>query len=135
MTAQGKINILGIVLLPFAAVLGAALATSNGVFQAYTATYVFLFALNLVISLPAALLSYLFLRRSTGDLPRWIAILPTLVPVTVGSVWYLYRGLVPALVAPGAEYVGAPQYLIVGLLAVTFVVLVLRLTGIAPRTA
>jgi hypothetical protein len=135
MTTQGKLNLLGIVLLPTTAMLGAFFATSNGVLDAYPATYVFLFALNCVISLPAGLLSYLFLRRSSGNISRWIAILPTLVPVVIGSAWYLWRGMVPAAVAPGAEYIGAPQYLLVGMLIVTLIVLLLRLTGIAPRTA
>lgn len=135
MTTQGKLNLLGMILLPTAAMLGTALATANGVLEAYPATYGFLFALNCVISIPAALLSYLFLRRSSGNVSRWIAILPTLVPVVWGSAWYIWRGLAPAAVAPGAEYIGAPQYLLVGMLVVTFVVLLLRLTGIAPRTA
>ena len=135
MMTQGKLNLLGIVALPAAAVLGAMLAKMNGVFEAYSDTYVFVFMLNLVITLPAALLSWLFLRRLTGDTARWIAILPTLVPVVVGSVWYLWRGLVPATVAPGAEYVGAPQYLLVAFLIVTFLVLLVRVTGIVPRTA
>lgn len=135
MTTQGKLNLLGIVLLPAAAMTGAALATINGAFAAYGATYIFLFALNCVITLPAALLSALFLRRSLGNTSRWIAILPTVVPVLIGSVWYLWRGIMPASVAPGAEYVGAPQYLLIIVLAVTFLVLVLRVTGIVPRTA
>jgi len=50
-------------------------------------------------------------------------------------VWYLWRGIMPASVAPGAEYIGAPQYLLVGMLVVTFLVLVIRVTGIVPRTA
>ena len=135
MTTQGKLNLLGIVLLPAAAMAGAALATINGVFEAYGDTYIFLFILNCVITLPAALLSALFLRRSLGNTSRWIAILPTLVPVVIGSVWYLWRGIMPASVAPGAEYIGAPQYLLIAMLAVTFLVLILRVTGIVPRTA
>jgi hypothetical protein len=134
MTTQGKINLLGIVLLPGAAVLGAALATSNGVFNAYTNTYIFIFALNLVITLPAALFSGLFLRRSYGDKSRWIAIMPTLIPVAIGSFWYIWRGVSPATVAPGAEYIGAPQYLMVALVLVTFVVLLIRVTGVVART-
>ena len=134
MTTQGKLNLLGIVLLPAAAVLGAAIATSNGVFQAGTDTYIFIFALNCVVTLPAVLLSSLFLRRSLGKKSRWIAILPTLVPVAIGSFWYVWRGISPAVVAPGAEYIGAPQYLVVILLAVSFAVLLVRVTGMVPRT-
>jgi hypothetical protein len=133
MTTQGKINLLGIVLLPAAAVLGAALATANGAFRAYSDTYVFVFLLNLVITLPAAGLSGLFLRRSYGNKSRWIASLPMLVPVAIGSVWYIARGISPAKVAPGAEYIGAPQYLMVALVAVAFVVLLIRVTGLVSR--
>jgi len=133
MTTQGKLNLLGIILLPGAAVLGAALATSNGVFNAYTDTYIFIFALNCVVTLPAALLSGLFLRRSLGNKSRWIAILPTLVPVAIGSYWYIWRGISPAAVGPVAAYIGAPQYLIVILLAISFLVLLIRVTGIVSR--
>lgn len=135
MTTQGKVNFLGIFMLPLAAIVGAALAAANGVFEPYRATYVFLFALNLVITVPAALFSAVLLRRSSGNTARWLAILPTLVPVVIGSVWYLSRGLVPASVAPGAEYIGAPQYLLIAVLVVFFFVLVLRVTGLVPRTA
>ena len=133
MTTQGKLNLLAIILLPAAAVLGAAIATSNGVFRAYTDTYIFIFALNCVVTLPAALFSGLFLRKSLGNKSRWLAILPTLVPVAIGSFWYIWRGISPAPVAPGAEYIGAPQYLLVTLLVVTFIVLLLRVTGIVSR--
>ncbi len=133
MTTQGKINLLGIVFLPAAAVLGAALATANGAFRAYSDTYIFIFLINCIITLPAAGFSALFLRRSTGERARWIAILPTLVPAAIGSVWYIGRGISPAKVAPGAEYIGAPQYLMVALVAVTFVVLLIRVTGLVSR--
>ena len=133
MTTQGKLNLLAIILLPAAAVLGSAIATSNGVFRAYTDTYIFIFALNCVVTLPAALFSGLFLRKSLGNKSRWLAILPTLVPVAIGSFWYIWRGISPAPVAPGAEYIGAPQYLLVTLLVVTFIVLLLRVTGIVSR--
>jgi hypothetical protein len=133
MTTQGKINLLGIVLLPVAAVLGAVIGTAKGTFNAYSATYIFLFGVNLVITLPAAALSGLFLRRSLGDKSRWIAILPILVPVAIGSVWYIWRGIFPAQVAPGHEYIGAPQYLMVAMIAVAFLVLLVRVTGLVPR--
>ena len=94
MTKQGKINLLGLVFLPAAAVLGAALATMNGAFNAYGATYAFVFMMNCVITIPAVLLSGLFLRWSGGEKSRWIAIAPMLVPVAIGSVWYIWRGLI-----------------------------------------
>jgi len=59
--------------------------------------------------------------------------MPMLVPVAIGSYWYIWRGISPAAVAPGAEYIGAPQYLIVILLAISFLVLLIRVTGIVSR--
>jgi hypothetical protein len=133
MTKQGTINLAGVVLLPAAAVLGAALATMNGAFNAYGATYVFVIIINCIITIPAALLSGLLLRWSGGDRSRWVAILPMLVPVAIGSVWYIWRGIIPAAVAPGAEYIGAPQYLMVIMLVAAFIALLLRVTGIVSR--
>ena len=40
-----------------------------------------------------------------------------------------------AEVAPGAEYIGAPQYLLLVVFGLTVLVLLLRLTGLVPRTA
>lgn len=135
MTKQARYNLLGVITLPVAAVIAAAIATANGVFNAYGATYVFLFALNCAVTIPAALISALLLRSSEGELARWVAILPTWVPVIYGSVWYIWRAVFPAKVAAGAEYIGALQYLLIALLLVTFVVVLLRLTRLVPRTA
>lgn len=134
MTKHARYNLLGMLLLPVAALVAAAIATANGVWNAYAATYVFLFALNFAVTLPAALISGFLLRRSSGELSRWIAILPTLAPAVYGSVWYLWRAFFPAPVAPGAEYIGALQYLLIALLAVTFAVLLIRVTRLVPRT-
>jgi hypothetical protein len=122
------------VLLPLAAVLAAAIATANGVWNAYGDTYITVGILNSIITVPAAFFSWLFLRRSSGDRARMIAIMPTLVPAVWGSVWYLWYAFFPAEIAAGAEYLGAPQYLFVAMLATIFLVLLLRLTGLAPRT-
>jgi hypothetical protein len=134
MTKQGKLNLLAMFLLPVGAIIGARLATASGVWLAYGDTYVYVFAMNAIITVPAALMSGLFLRRSTGERARWIAILPTVLPAIYGAVWYIWRGIFPAEVAAGAEYLGAPQYLLIGMLAITLLVLLVRLTGLAPRT-
>jgi hypothetical protein len=134
MTKQGKLNLLAMLLLPVGAIIGARLATATGVWLAYGDTYVAIFALNCVISVPAALISGLFLRRSLGERARWIAILPTVLPAVYGAVWYLFRGIFPAEVAAGAEYLAAPQYLLIAMLAITFLVLLVRVTRLAPRT-
>lgn len=135
MTKQGKFNLLGIFLLPFAACVGAAIATANGVWNAYGATYQFLFGLNFGFMLVVGLLSGLLLLWSKGDRSRWLAVAPTLLTAVYGALWYIGRGIVPAEVAPGAEYIGALQYLLIIALATVFVVLVLRVTGIVQRTA
>lgn len=135
MSKQGVLNLIGMLLLPLAAMAGARLATSSGVWQAYGDTYLYIFIINSVITVPAALISGFLLRRSTGTLARWISITPTVLPAGYGAIWYIWRGLFPAEVAAGAEYIGAPQYLLIGMLAITLLVLLLRVTGLAPRSA
>ena len=133
MTKQGALNLAGMLLLPVTVVIAAAIATANGVWNAYADTYIYLFFMNCVVTVPAAFFSWLFLRRSIGSGPRLFAIMPTLIPAVYGSVWYLWRALFPSAVAPGAEYIGALQYLLVGMLITTFIVLLLRVTGLVPR--
>jgi hypothetical protein len=133
MTKHGALNLMAMILLPVAAVLAAAIATMNGVWKAYSDTYIFIFALNSLITVPAAFFSWLFLRRSTGRSARYIAIFPTLIPAVLGSIWYLWYAFFPAEVAAGAEYLGAPQYLLIGMVGMIFLVLLVRVTGIAPR--
>jgi len=135
MTTQGKWNLIGLFLLPLAAVVAAAIATANGVWNAYSDTYIFLFQLNFGIMLIAALLSWLLLRRAEGNMARWLAVLPTVGPAVYGALWYLGRAVFPAAVAPGAEYIGAAQYLAIAVLVLSVVVLLLRVTGIVSRTA
>ncbi|MDP6437734.1 MAG: hypothetical protein QF790_10605 [Gammaproteobacteria bacterium] len=135
MSKQGTLNFIGMLLLPLGAMVGARLATSSGVWQAYGDTYIMLAVINSVITVPAAIISGFLLRRSTGILARWIAITPCIVPSVYGTVWYIWRGLFPAEVAAGAEYIGAPQYLLIGMLVITLFVLLLRVTGLVPRSA
>ena len=126
-------NLAGMLLLPVAATVAAGIATMNGVWNAYQDTYITVFVINSIITVPAAFFSWLFLRRSTGDTARMIAIMPTLLPSVVGSVWYLWYAFFPAEVAAGAEYLGAPQYLFLGMIGTLFLILLLRVTGLAPR--
>lgn len=135
MTRQGKYNILGILVLPLSACLGGGLASLNGVWKPYADTFVFLFGLNFVFMLLVGFLSGLILLWSKGELSRWFAITPTWLTALYGAVWYIGRGIFPAPVAPGAEYIGALQYLLIAALVSVFIVLVLRVTGIVERTA
>jgi hypothetical protein len=135
MSKHGTLNLLAMLLLPVTVTVAAAIATANGVWNAYSDTYIFLFQLNCIVTVPAAFFSWLLLRRSTGDRARLIAISPTVVPAVYGSVWYLWRAIFPAEVAPGAEYLGAVQYLMIGMIAMLFIVLLGRVTGFLPRAS
>jgi len=135
MTKQGKYNIIGMLLLPAAAVLGAWVGKQNGVWEPYAATYIWLAQINFVLMLVIGLVSGLLLRRSGGDTARWLAVAPTLVVAVWGGLWYLWRAVFPAEIAAGAEYIGALQYLAVFAIAAFVVVLLLRVTRLVPRTA
>ena len=135
MTIQGKLNLLAMFLLPVGACVGAWFATQSGVWLAYGDTYIRILQFNAIISVPAALICAILIKRSTGDRARWLALLPSLGIAVWGASWYIFRGLFPAEVAAGAEYIGAPQYLMVGMLGALLLVLLLRVTGLVPRTA
>ncbi len=135
MTKQGKYNILAILTLPVAAVVCAWIAKQNGVWEAYSDTYIWLFQMNLIFMLVVGLLTGLLLLWSGGEKSRWLAVAPALLTAGWGALWYLFRALFPAEVAAGSEYIGALQYLLVFALAAVFVVLLLRVTGIVSRTA
>ncbi len=135
MTAQGKWVLIGLFLLPVTACLGVAISGANGVWNPYSETYVTVFGMNLVVTAVGSVISWLLLRRAQGDLARWVAALPTLGPAIYGAFWYLGRALFPAEVAPGAEYLAAPQYLIIAVLGLAVLVLLLRITGLVSRTA
>jgi hypothetical protein len=52
---------------------------------------------------------------------RGIALWPTLIPSLMGAVWYLFRAVLPETVAPGREYLAAPQYLLLGVLCLSVI--------------
>ncbi|MEO8224447.1 MAG: hypothetical protein ABI661_06550 [Gammaproteobacteria bacterium] len=117
MTNYGKMNLLGMLLLPVAASVAALI-----VFGTRTDTLAWVFGLNLAPMLIGGLVSALLLRGANrAGKGQGIALWPTLIPAAVGTVWYLYRALVPAEVAPGAEYIAAPQYLLMGVILLSVV--------------
>lgn len=115
MTRHGKINLLSMLLLPVAATVAGVI-----VFGTERSPLVSIFALNLVPMLIGGLVSALLLRgaRRAGK-GQGIALWPTLVPAVLGAVWYLFRALVPNPVAPGAEYIAGPQYLLLGVVVLS----------------
>ena len=117
MTSYGKINVLGMLLLPVAASVAALMVFGNR-----TDTLVTVFGLNLVPMLISGLVSALLLRGANrAGKGQGIALWPTLVPAVLGALWYLFRAVMPAEVAPGAEYIAGPQYLLVGVIVLSLV--------------
>ena len=117
MTSYGKINLLGMLLLPVAASVAALLVFGNR-----TDTLVTVFGLNLVPMLISGLVSALLLRGANrAGKGQGIALWPTLIPAALGAVWYLFRAVMPAEVAPGAEYIAGPQYLLMGVILLSIV--------------
>lgn len=117
MTGYGRINLAGMLLLPVAASLAALIA-----FGPRGDTLLTVFALNLVPMLISGLVSWLLLRGAArAGKGQGIALWPTLIPAVLGAVWYLFRAVVPDPVAPGAEYIAGPQYLLMGVIVLAIV--------------
>ena len=117
MTSYGKMNLLGMLLLPVAASVAALIVFGNN-----TPTLVTVFSLNLVPMLISGLVSALLLRGANRvGKGQGIALWPTLIPAALGAIWYLFRAVFPAEVAPGAEYIAAPQYLLMGVMLLSVV--------------
>lgn len=117
MSRYGKINLLGMLLLPVAATVAALIVFGNR-----TDTMVTVFGLNLVPMLIGGAVSGLLVRGANrAGKGQGIAVWPTLVPAIAGAVWYLFRAVVPADVAPGAEYIAGPQYLLMGVILMSVV--------------
>jgi hypothetical protein len=117
MTSYGKINLLGMLLLPVAASVAGLI-----VFGTDQPALITVFILNLVPMLIGGLVSALLLRGANhAGKGQGMALWPTLIPAALGSVWYLFRAVVPSAVAPGAEYITAPQYLLMGVILLSVV--------------
>lgn len=109
MSAQAKLNLLGILIMPAVAML-----TGVVMFGPRPDTMAAVFGLNIVPMLIGGLISALLLRsaRKAGGAGRSIALWPTFVPAAIGIVWYLSDALFPAENDPGRVYIAAPQYLL-----------------------
>ncbi len=117
MTGYGKLNIAGMLLLPAAAVLAALI-----VFGPRSDTLLAVAGINLLPMLLGGAVSGLLLRGANRAMVgRGIALWPTLIPAILGAAWYLWRALIPEAVAPGREYLAAPQYLLIGVIVLSLV--------------
>lgn len=110
MSGYGKINILGMVLMP-------AVATLAGVvmFGPRVDTMIAVFGMNAIPMLIGGIISGLLLRAAarSGGVGRSVAIWPTILPAIVGIAWYIRDALFPAANDPGRVYLAGPQYLLV----------------------
>jgi hypothetical protein len=110
MSGYGKINLLGMLLMP-------TIATLAGIvmFGPRVDTMVAVFGMNAIPMLIGGLFSGLLLRgcRKSGGVGRSIALWPTLLPAIIGISWYLRDALFPAEQDPGRVYIAGPQYLLV----------------------
>jgi hypothetical protein len=117
MTGYGKLNLAGMAMLPTVAVLAAVIS-----FGPRTDTMLAVFAMNAIPMLLGGFVSGLLLRGANrARAGQAIALWPTLIPAAVGAVWYLWRAVLPEEIAPGREYLAAPQYLLMGVIVLAIV--------------
>ncbi len=109
MSGYGKINLLGMLLMP-------AVATLMGVlmFGPRTDMMVAVFGMNALPMLLGGMFSGFLLRGAgkSGGVGRSITLWPTLLTAGIGIVWYLRDALFPAEQDPGRVFLAAPPYLL-----------------------
>jgi len=119
MSKFGKLNLLAMIAVPVTVAVSSLI-----IFGTRFDTMSYLFGLNLAVVLIPGFFSWLMLRKANNDISSWVAISPTLIPGAWLVLWYAFRTVSPAAVAPGAEYIAAPQYyamLSLLLVVVTFI--------------
>ncbi len=117
MTGYGKLNLAGMLLLPASAVLAALI-----VFGPRGDTLLTTGLINAIPMIIGGAVSGLLLRGANrARAGRGIALWPTLIPSLMGAGWYLFRAVLPETVAPGREYLAAPQYLLLGVLCLSVI--------------
>lgn len=117
MTVYGKLNLAGMLLLPAAAVLGGLIF-----FGPLGDTLLWIGIINAVPALLGGAISALLLRGANrARAGRGIALWPVWIPALLGAGWYLWRAVLPEQVAPGREYLAAPQYLLLGVIVLGLV--------------
>jgi hypothetical protein len=109
MSGYGKLNLLGMLIMPVVATLAAVI-----MFGPRFETMLAVFGMNAIPMLFGGLFSALLLRfvSKAGGVGRGIALWPTMIPAVIGVIWYLWDALIPAELDPGRVYIAGPQYLL-----------------------
>jgi len=116
-TVYGKLNIAGMLLLPAAAVLAGLIF-----FGPRGDTLLWIGIINSIPAVLGGAISALLLRGANrARAGRGIALWPVWIPALLGAGWYLWRAVLPEQVAPGREYLAAPQYLLLGVITLGIV--------------
>lgn len=115
MSGDGRKALLGILILPLFAALGALILFGDS--DILGNTLMFVFGTNLIPMLIGGLFSGLLIRsfNKSGGSPasrRWVALAPVLLPFVFGVVWYLMSILNQGAADAGREYFAGPFYLL-----------------------
>ena len=115
MSGDGKKILLGILIVPLFATLGALILFGDS--DILGNTLMFVFGTNLIPMLISGFFSGLLLRsfNKSGGSPankRWVALAPILLPFVFGVVWYLMGILNWGAGDSGREYFAGPFYLL-----------------------
>ncbi len=115
MSDDGKKILLGIIILPLFAALGALILFGDS--DILGNTLMFVFGTNLIPMLIGGFFSGLLIRsfnKSAGSpaSKRWVALAPVLLPFVFGVVWYLMGILGQGADDSGREYFAGPFYLL-----------------------
>jgi hypothetical protein len=119
MTRYGRLNLIAVLGMPIASVTATAITPALD--QPYVATFISVFVMNLVPMAIGGAVTGLLLRsaRKAGGAGGSIALLPSVGTAVTGGVWYLWRAFMPDPVAPGVEYIAAPQSLLLLVVALS----------------
>jgi hypothetical protein len=131
--SYGKLNLLGMVLMPLFAVI-----CSLVVFGSRIDTQLFVFGTNLIPMLIGGCFAGLLIRAANKahvSNKYLIALSPSLLPAAAGVLWYLGGLLNVSSGDSGREFFAGPMYLLGGVLIVGIVAVVVYLVTPAKRSS